>query len=1386
MRAFLNSAQSALLLRLFLCLTIALQPLAWPLSQAYANNNEVPQAEIDASLDVAQRYIELTDQFEAILEAEPQDRLPLDSFSLLQQMVAKFDKKRMRTVIWNSLSLEVRKYNSADATDFENMTPAVTSFRLQDTSDFQPLRGYSNFIKLVRGDGARFDLRHPKLGYVSHFFMPSKIVGVFGNFIVFVRNDSYDQDSGIQRLSLIDLDRYENIIGNEALPVFEVPLKTNEPIEDLRIEDQSLVINGSDKRIHVTQLMYYSTIYSTLFNIKAGLIDPASMKGSLNLVESFTDYLDSMIESGKIPLKDQEIENGLNGMAELNALRRQLTKDITQQKNREVPRAELESELASSRKPGRQVINDAKGLLEANSAHLNDDQKKLMEAFAQKLMESDSLDKAITGVKNTNEASKGLIVSVRKLGTYLATPKPYASTTIKNAVAGTMAKMKLDQTNKPESVIRWLASRPLLTTGMLASSTLAVLYPESAGQFFQQGVQLATGLFNYITSVGAESSEAVVEGTAPVLYSVNPLSAIPMIDQAYVEGGNLTKTTIGISGLAISLAAVLGLYHVGQNVVRLALDRRKPDWNGLVDRQERLQKAYYQALADDEAERRRKVGKAESKWGEEENARIEQDVKTQQQRDREAKSSSWISKGWSAIKSPFQASGEFIGQKAGKVRWPFSSGKGELKDEFDKYGDLHSAAERVPENSRLSKISSLQFIKAVFNMVLSAQTRMRTGQNNSAEQKASAKDFAKAASTMIFSMYSYSRTALDYTGIWNSWTGFRASVFSFIPVKVKGRVINVPMKVKGTGLAIRLLYPEFFSTVVTKRTGKQVIPTELNGGLDNAARVINKHFKEWVMAKWRKDAASKNQAGSRKLFEDKVIDLETQIIGELTKKSIQAATRFVQNPKHLSKIYSLGGVESINSRSLNELNFRNRTFVTAYFDLAYERVMKKVLSQILERSEGQQNSLPASPELEAHLNQVLAEVGESGEISEKSLRELKQTWIRAHSALGENEGKVLDLNLSQSEVDRIVHEVTSDPQLLQQAENKALKGRLLPSNTFRKMKYDFSAHLDPKQNPTMKRYAIVQEKRKNPQSMARAVRAEVTEMFVTLPIDIGFKLWLTAGIVDGPLKPIQSEFMGPNSIAHMSRMSFYNNFMSGVAISALANSWYKLQEDAFNDDAGNFGAIPQGDEKNWSFARWWWKWFSSPSNSLWTNYKRSWTIVWNNLPMAIPNMALLQMSPIGLGRIDIELLLTTYIMAVPPIHALMMKVEQSFELAAHYDAKNAPEGELEHPAWQKYVQEKAQRRRVKFNLLRDITFNPIGEIVHNVSVTPTDTHESRGLLRAIFGATLPTEDIVNASIYLQEQTKNIPVVGGITEAASEFCERLLSNGSKEHFNIKGR
>ncbi|MCB9026464.1 MAG: hypothetical protein H6625_09125 [Bdellovibrionaceae bacterium] len=1312
-------------------------PGGWQFAQA----QEGPSQE--ALETAANEYTKLVMQYEAVLDHKPADKFTLDEFSLLQQDVKLKTKRVLDYDEWVDVPVK-RMVNVWDlklqVKDFTD-NALLASLSMLKKSKHQS--SYSCELTKV----CRFQLIRPSkfktetVEELNNFYIPATTIAFLDSFIVFVRPNSYSSAKGVQRVSFIDLERYDHMLGNEKIPVFEIPLVTDQELTELKVEDGHLLANGG-YYIHSGQLKDLSSIYQTAFNLTGNLLNPKHISSTIELVNDIDVFLNKETEAAK-----DKSWLSVDHLKRANLSTETLYKEL---KEKLKSRADIAQYIQSNS----QILHQAKESGDKSKEEVSAEEKSsVLEEFSRRFLNQDELDKAEKSVAETITAGRRLTTKVHRLYEHLISPNPNTANRIEMSIASIMGYMhhkleKVLSTKEKTGFIssigavarsfvppfggliksmgngaRFLqafASKKNISASLVAAMALGLAMPDSVGMYYMQaldaGIHMVNGFGKSLVEIGNAIWISTVEITSVYW------SAPSTIYNGLIADGKWSKLMIGLSGLAGVLALVIGGYHAVQNTYNLVKDMKSPQWKGLVERQKKIEDDYLAALSKGEQERRRST----DVYSPEDDAEVERLIEL--------------------------SNLEMVQNK-----------------------------EKFKKNPLIKPfVMSYNFMVGGFKYV--GNTLKRFYPSGMSSEK------LIAFKHVYFSFASYAKTILHYTGVWNAYSAARYSLLRWGYKDIKG--VTVPyLRLTPILFASRFLYPKMFETIIEKKQ----LPTELNGGREPLKSVVSR----WLSRSFSNTSADswQKQDKAMKAAEEEIIAIEEKVVRLAFKKALRATVKYVEEDSELKSLFESEGISSITDKVIRKLSLRNKVFMRAYFEKVYEESMERILIQQLDKmgAENIQASLmeeaaelfPGNLELQAKLESVSQELEETGETSEATLVELKKMIASAKMSNAD-----MRLEISDSEIQILVDEVASDKSVFGIANKTAqdFKSEVVADALKLKMNdklvdyitHEISADFDPNQDGSMKRYGIVQEKRKKPLAMARAVRSEVSNILVTLPLDIVFLLLLTAGITEATnlYMPIQEEMFSQNSVFYLSRYSFYGSLVSGVLMGLLANSWTKLQQDHRHDELGSFGSVPKGNDANKSFLSWFWKQANKRDNSLWENWKEYSKIVWHNIPAYLLNMITFNM--LFIGFFDLDAWVSSLVMFFSlPISAYTMKIEQAFEKAAYYDAKIFPEKYLSHPMVQRYLQTRTQGRRNKFNLLFDIFRNTIGYIESNAAVTPTPEFENRAFSRALYGGkegTLLGEKILNSTSGLEESTKDIPIVGKITKGISAACDFVLKNG----------
>lgn len=946
-----------------------------------------------------------------------------------------------------------------------------------------------------------------------------------------------------------------------------------------------------------------------------------------------------------------------------------------------------------------------------------------LDLYHKRVSQSAELAKIMGQTQERSRVARQLSARVRLLAASLLSPQPFASQKIKEAL-GTWFVRHEDSSGYPltgtrlmDKVLK-LTDRPFVNTGVIAAGILAATAPGTFHTLIGSGLSVSTAILDYMVYSIAGVGEATATGTHATFSSL--ISPIRSIGNQYVNNGAWWRTGVGISVFLGFLGSLYFVPHFLFNFTQLFKDLRKPGMKGFIDRQNKFKRAYYQRLASDEGERR-----------------------------------------------SFGDNVQFSEQETSEIQAFLSQRKQEIKGRrfFGLLGSKSDAKDTINA--------------AVANQNLELTTAVQAGEESKAVAKAvndspeDFKSFWAATKHFAFSMPALELTLERWAGIWNSWASWRFTTLGFGYVHILGSDIPLFIKLKPVSFVARLLYPEFIKTALFKREGRAVIPSQLNGGLKDRCSLL--YQKACGMLGFNSspgNVSPKQQLKALEAFEDQIIGAEEQITEVAFRRALEDLPKFMKKKTDLRTLFNSKSLDSITQKEVQKLSWESKTFLRAHFESIYQAGMEKFLNETLETNQSEAATLMTVEESSVKTSSA-EDFDSEQEKAQLTLKEMKKALVQMQAPGGEKADYSFDVEKAKA----AALSVADEPIHYQYGEAVVARGRLSPSNLLLNTKYNMVSDMDPKQNKSMARVETVHRRLKSPGALGRAVRAEISKLKLTFPIDLTFKLLLSAGIYEGAMKPIQDQFWGPNSTFYLSHTSFYMIMASGFFMSLMADAWLKLQQDARQDEMGEFGHIPQGEDAERSFVRWYYKQFSASENSLMKNWGFSNQLAFWNLPAALANITLFYF--MFSGRIDLSLLVAGYAIAFgTPVSALHYKVDQAFERAAHFAAKGVKDEKwLAHPEVQALLVPEMQRYRDMFTVWNDMYGNLQNNWLGNIEMIPTGLGP-RGFQRALFGGGLIEEYIVNYAIHpLQKLVEGVPIIDHVVTPVANLCETLLTHGN---------
>jgi hypothetical protein len=1182
-------------------------------------------------------------------------------------------KEKSRYYNWWNVSVHVRNQQGDE-------TLAILD--LQNSADKHSIMNQSAY-NCPNSDLCEFQLKSDHT-LLNTMHLPVKALTTFGPYVVFVHNDSFDQATGTQYLSFIDLSAYGPALGRAEIPVFRLPLVTDTPITNLEVRNKKLIVGGQ-KSLGVEAFLAASELQQAAFNITSNLVDPKDIADVIPYIDSIQSYFSQVIK--------EEIEDSSKaGQSTVQA--QVLYKELGEQIKTQILQNKKLNEFANGKKEIQASDEDV--------ASLSKEMQGVLTTYSQGLQKSAVLNNRLSKVSERMSNSRKFRARVQMFFNRVMSPAPNASLKVKRALLMVGAKNNMNS----GGFWSFLMDRPYLHSAMFAAGMLAAASPESFTAVAEGGLALGNGIFDYLKFALYGLGEAGLKGTISTFGPVVDFGSA--IGKQYFADGAWLKTIIGLGGLVPFILSFFYVPHLIFNLHKIYLDSHKPDWNGFVEHQRGFVREYYQRLADDEAKRRKLKQKEADQihFTAEEQAEILAFVEKRKSESPAYQAPGYIGRSWNATKSGMGALKRAIfGSKAVQE------------------GDQHKI------NGVWAAIKSVTFSYPAMELTLGRWARF-----------------------------------------WNWFAGTRYTSIGFLTLKDLGLKFNFPVFIrpKPISAGTRLLFPDFFTTVVAKRGPSLTIPTALNGGTRGWQTRDLLWIKEAILGKPSEQQVAEellDQEVTRsemkalsENFEKEITEVEDAVFKSAFQTAIRRLPEYIADKEELKELFNNKPLHSVVEKRIRDLPARIRTFMRVYFEEIYGRTMSEFMKREISASGA----------------------GDTASVSDdRSLKDLKNELLNLRKDNADLKPFKFDKGYALS----VAESMGQDDEVFKKVTKQASKGVLSLQNWVINRKHNLIADMDPTQNGSMARFTTVQERMKSPNAFARAVRAEISKLLITFPLDLAFKMILTAGIFEGAFKPIQDHLWGENSILYFSRDLFYMTTAAGFAMSMMADAWMKLQMDARQDDMGDFGNIPKGEDAEKGMLRWFLKQYRGKNNSMWDNYKYNTKLSFWNMPAALANIGLFYYA--FSGRVDLSLLFAGYAVTFgTPFGAFSAKIENAFERSSEYAARGIKDEKwMAHPAIQELIGKEKQYYRNKFQLLNDIYGNVQSNWLQTVEVIPT-SYGTRGFARALFGGPLLEEAIVEKMLRpLDKLTENIPVVGTAVDKMTSACEYLLTNGNAD-LNLK--
>ena len=543
----------------------------------FSSEVETPPSEVDFAAGHAENFI---------LELEKGSRHPLDEFRLLEQEVVEHSQK----VKWDNIGYKVLDKNGI----------VLKNGYFRDRNN---LNHTFDIIHEFAKDADRLILTYRDQD-IHKLAMTPRTIGFFDRYLVFYETEGFVGDQSIANLSFVDLEEFNQSVGNERLPVFRIPVKAKRSDIVLSKNAEGNLEVNSDDGLKLTTLSpklfeTFSQIQTMGFYMMANLVGASQGEGSKaktayeetkHLAAQFTLLFDQLLKLAGED-KVQQLSNAADIREEVmvrmeGMIQRQMTPQQIEEAAAEDTAEKLQGEIFSKHAKHRQL------------------QQKLMsrvKAMFQRL---------------TLPAPKTAQVAIHNA--------------LYNATAA-LLRINYDEGALKESILQIANNRKMQISAVLLAAAAGVVDPD-IGAFYYQGMEVISSVFEIMFGKACDLGFLVKKSTLSTLSGLNPF----VVHDAYISDGKIFKLATGLTAAFTAIGITLGVPHVITNVASLVKDLNRsrpklPKLSGwlhylkslpqrILVRQDNVQDEYLRNLGESDV---KNAGSDKTKFTPEQNARIE-------------------------------------------------------------------------------------------------------------------------------------------------------------------------------------------------------------------------------------------------------------------------------------------------------------------------------------------------------------------------------------------------------------------------------------------------------------------------------------------------------------------------------------------------------------------------------------------------------------------------------------------------------------------------------------------------------------------------------------------------------------------------------------------
>ena len=1203
----------------------------------------------------------------------------------------------------------------------------ITEIKQRDfTQSLSPQFSANNPLGDFRNQGdMTFTIADSRGRPLHEFFAPVEAVFFFAEYLVYVESSQWNSGGKTLSIRFIDLNYARANLGNAPLPVFTLPLKLDKKPTEFKIENGVLKIGVNP--INYPLMVLVSKMSQVFFNVSVSLVDPQTYEQIQPLIKDILDFLGRLMKA-----QDSLFQEQFRRVVDTDYYLRQFKGGVEKTEPMDV--------------------NQLKELI---GGLFNDD--RLTDTEYSDLRQKLGIAESLSATNQALFESRSLTTRIHLLMRFLMQPRPEGAPKIQQAL---LMLAFSDNEKRPRSweFVKNSFSAKLLKYGA-GVGVPAILGTMIFPDFFQVQFYKTVDLMSTVHAHFMGYLEHIDYGRAYAHLSkeafIRVATGVTYFYDSYIVDDRWIRLLQGFGFIFLEILKPLAAIHIVVNsfialkgIWRVrSLSQGRLGWLAAFYYESRQASRRYWAEKSEDIEKSG-GGRSSDISPEEEKLLLDYLKRLKQGR----------------------ASTEDLIKEIEK-------GEVDLSESLLSRFSLKSLADRLSlgglKKVLLSMLKNQQQseedIKRAYENGVRDYDKMTSFSENMGETyKEVAKNFP--GKTVRGVRVALANTFLSYPSLIRS---FRTAVLSWNYPYLTRTYFYSPTK-----WLMFLIYPNFFRATMNSRQGQQHFPSKYNGGLELWPRKLHRMLSRTVngfsqipssglhdsgagkgkqsdpgwgrfqniqnfLNQW---IISEKGLGDLRQFESVVIRVEAQVIRIARERAQKALMESIRDPDRLLRIFNSRrgtsiGISDFHDPKIKKLSSRERFFYRAYFTRTFELLMQSFVSEMF-AMEGESSMDPS-------------------DFTEELFRKIKG-------------GHIPVIEINEDSLKRTSLEKNMDyEQIRKWANELAWQGE----EFLTKMDIQFRTKLLQSIHPENEQLGLVFQASKmaqKPQAMDRAVRAQISSLFTSIPLGIASTLVLFASVQSGLLQPFDSQGMDTEThFRYMSRYLFWAGFTPAVLLGIVAGTWMKVQEDARIDGYGGFDRVVKYSDGQRGFWRYYFKnVFKNPSNNWRANQLHYLKIIWHSLPAA--SVTVMATNLYGLGRVDLGIFISGYVIVfATPLVGFGLQLGQAFELASAWIKNRIPRKLRAHKMAMQYVDRQIQLYKLKQSYALNLFEIVIVQGVAGTLLTLSDSarYGTRAFIRLLFGGETLAELVSGLTDKMIEAFKTLPGI----EPGMEAVRHIFTN-----------